>query len=409
MQPGQHARTPRDPRLDFFRGMAMLIIFIAHVPGNLWTSYIPARFGWSDATEMFVFCSGFAAAIAFGGTFVKAGFGYGTARIVFRTWQIYLAHVGMFFFIAAIVAAGTALLDTRDYVAQLNLTWFFENTLDGMFGLFTLTYVPNYFDILPMYIGALVLVPVAMFLSRIHPLAPLGASFTLYWLNFVLGWGMPAELFKEGLSREWFFNPMAWQLLFFTGFSFAMGWLKPPPRSKALTWAALIFVLITIPMAHWPTAQDYDLMRWARNVVWDFRVKTDFGILRYIHFLALAYLALRIVDGREEKLLSKWAHPVMTVGRNSLPIFLLSMGLARIGGMILDLAGRNGLTWALVNLGGMACLIAFAYWCTMLKKQPWRRRMHRATADPAHQSPSDAPAPRKTSVRGDAAQFARAE
>ena len=36
----------RDPRLDFFRGIAMLIIFVAHVPSNLWTLYIPARFGW---------------------------------------------------------------------------------------------------------------------------------------------------------------------------------------------------------------------------------------------------------------------------------------------------------------------------------------------------------------------------
>ena len=68
----------RDPRLDFFRGVAMLIIFIAHTPANLWNSFIPARFGWSDATEMFVFCSGFAAAIAFGGTFIKSSFWYGT-------------------------------------------------------------------------------------------------------------------------------------------------------------------------------------------------------------------------------------------------------------------------------------------------------------------------------------------
>src|SRR3546814_19245199 len=48
----------RSPRRDFFRGVAMLIIFVAHVPDNPWAGFIPARFGWSDATEMFVFCSG---------------------------------------------------------------------------------------------------------------------------------------------------------------------------------------------------------------------------------------------------------------------------------------------------------------------------------------------------------------
>jgi len=47
----------------------MFIIFIAHVPGNSWTLWIPARFGFSDATEIFVFCSGMASAIAFGRVF----------------------------------------------------------------------------------------------------------------------------------------------------------------------------------------------------------------------------------------------------------------------------------------------------------------------------------------------------
>jgi hypothetical protein len=78
----------RDPRLDVFRGLAMFIIFIAHLPGNPWNAYIPARFGPSDATEMFVFCSGFASAIAFGGTFNRDGFGVGTLRVLHRCWQI---------------------------------------------------------------------------------------------------------------------------------------------------------------------------------------------------------------------------------------------------------------------------------------------------------------------------------
>ncbi|MEM9096562.1 MAG: OpgC domain-containing protein, partial [Pseudomonadota bacterium] len=53
-------KKPRDLRLDFFRGLAMFIILLAHTPGNTWTLWIPARFGFSDATEIFVFCSGMA-------------------------------------------------------------------------------------------------------------------------------------------------------------------------------------------------------------------------------------------------------------------------------------------------------------------------------------------------------------
>lgn len=360
----------RDPRLDFFRGVAMLIIFIAHVPDNLWNEYIPARFGWSDATEMFVFCSGFAAAIAFGGTFVKASFSYGTARIGYRVWQIYAAHLGMFFFIAALVVVGTRLLG-NDYVEQLNLHWFIENPMDGLIGLFTLSYVPNYFDILPMYIGALVLVPVVMALSRVHPWAGLTFCAALYTANWLYGWGVPAEPFSD---REWFFNPMAWQLLFFTGFGLSMGWVSPPPISRPLLWLAGGFVVLTIPAAHWGTAQNFDTLRALREAIWVWQDKTDFGLLRYLHFLALAYLAIALVKGREHLLLADWARPLITVGRNSLPIFLLSMGLARIAGMVLDVVDRTPLTLMAVNLGGLSILIGFAYWCTFLKRQPWRRR-----------------------------------
>jgi len=73
------AKRVRDLRLDFFRGIAMFIILFAHTPGNFITSWIPARWGFSDATEIFVFCSGMASAIAFGATFDRAGVLLGTA------------------------------------------------------------------------------------------------------------------------------------------------------------------------------------------------------------------------------------------------------------------------------------------------------------------------------------------
>ena len=73
-------KRPRDLRLDFFRGLGMFIIFIAHVPNNSWNDWIPARFGASDATEIFVFCSGMASAIAFGSVFRDRSFLLGTSR-----------------------------------------------------------------------------------------------------------------------------------------------------------------------------------------------------------------------------------------------------------------------------------------------------------------------------------------
>ena len=60
--PTPTAARQRDPRLDFYRGIAMFIILVAHIPTNAWANWIPARFGFSDATEIFVFCSGMASA-----------------------------------------------------------------------------------------------------------------------------------------------------------------------------------------------------------------------------------------------------------------------------------------------------------------------------------------------------------
>ena len=88
-------KPPRDLRLDFFRGVAMFIILLAHTPGNTWTLWIPARFGFSDATEIFVFCSGMASAFAFGSVFLKKSWFLGAARIMFRVWQVYWAHIGV--------------------------------------------------------------------------------------------------------------------------------------------------------------------------------------------------------------------------------------------------------------------------------------------------------------------------
>lgn len=399
-------RAPRDPRLDFFRGIAMLIIFIAHVPGNLWANYIPARFGWSDATEMFVFCSGFAAALAFGSTFHKASFAYGTMRIGFRVWQIYAAHIAMFIFIATLVFAATQWFgDTGDYVNQLNLGWFFENPGRGLLGLFTLTYVPNYFDILPMYIGALIMVPMVMALARLHPIAAMAFVALVYASVHVFGLMLPAH--PDHAELRWFFNPLAWQLLFFTGFSFAMGWLPTPRISKPWVIAATVFVVVSIPAAHWDFAQDYAVLRWVREVIWGLQEKTDFGLLRYLHFLALAYIAIAIVNPRIAALRGDWARPIITVGQNSLAVFLLSMGLARVAGMALDQIGRSTLSAALVNMAGLSIIVGFAYWCTMLKKQPWRKLA--AEHDAARAAPAPARPSAQTTARGDGAYPAPAE
>ncbi|RMC35439.1 OpgC family protein [Paracoccus alkanivorans] len=374
------AKPARDPRLDFFRGVGMYIILIAHISGNPWTLWIPARFGFSDATEIFVFCSGMASAIAFGSIFRKAGWMMGTLRIMHRVWQVYWAHIGVFVtgLFAMLVLNMTGWFE-KDYVGSLNLYPFLNNPGPNTVGLMTLTYVPNYFDILPMYLVILAMLPLVMALARVHPFAAIGFCAALWLVTSVTGFGFPAEYwFENSSTRQWFFNPFAWQLIFFTGFAFMAGWLPAPPVNRVLILLALIVVLMTIPFAWFRIYREYDFIREWRGD-WSFLfTKTDFGILRYIHFLSLAYLAW-LAAGPDGSRLSggRWWNAMVgvirKVGQQSLAVFMTSMILARLLGVLFDVFGRSMLNAAVVNLLGAAIITGVAYFVAYLKRQPWRQ------------------------------------
>src|ERR671923_1839563 len=74
-------RPPRDLRIDFFRGLALICIFIDHVPGNRLAHLTLQNFGFSDAAEVFVLLAGFSAALAYGSTFQRDGWAAGLSRI----------------------------------------------------------------------------------------------------------------------------------------------------------------------------------------------------------------------------------------------------------------------------------------------------------------------------------------
>ena len=379
--PSIASTTMREARLDFFRGIAMFIIFIAHQPLNPWNDWIPARFGPSDATEMFVFCSGFASAIAFGGSFRRHGFAVGSLRILHRCWQVYWSHLGLFIVVAASAVVGSRLSGGIDYVEALYLQHFFAEPRQGLVGLVTLTYVPNYFDILPMYIVVLAMVPVVMALALIGPALALAAVALLYVAQWHLGWDLPAEWWSD---RPWFFDPFGWQLIFFTGFAFGCGWLPEPPRDRRLFWAALLFVVAMIPLNWQPLWSRWEWLDQFSLLFVPFKDKTHFGILRYVHFLALAYVALWVVNPIRDRLASRWASPIILVGQQALAVFLWSMAIAFVIGMVLDEVGRTWLTIAGANLGGFGTLVLVAALARYVRAQPWRQKEGRGRHAHAH-------------------------
>ncbi|MBV9077438.1 MAG: OpgC domain-containing protein [Methylobacteriaceae bacterium] len=394
--PSRAARAARDPRLDLFRGLGMFIILFAHIPNNAFADWIPARFGFSDATEIFVFCSGMASALAFGRVFDRAGLALGAARIAHRIWQVYWAHIAVFLAIVAALAFADEATGAMRYVRhELNLGPFLDDPARRILGLLTLTYVPNYFDILPMYLGILALVPIAMAAERRGGPALAGALCLGLWVLAALGaLELPAETWGPG--RAWFFNPFSWQLVFFLGFGFVRGWLRPPPADRRLVALAAAGLALAAPFScqyGWSCYAAWGTVPWlgeAHDWLAPANGKTHLGILRVGHFLCLAYLSyLAAGPGGSRLRRMPGVEIVSLVGRQTLAVFLAGLWLAQVLGVVLDVVGRNAVTVALANLGGCALLVLVAALVEWFKGSPWAVRgpaRARAPADDAEVS-----------------------
>jgi hypothetical protein len=364
-------RRPRDPRLDFFRGLAMLIIFVAHVPANSWTLFIPARFGFSSAAEMFVFCSGYASALAFGAIFIQRGWRAGTVRILRRIWQLYWAHLGLFLSLVLVALAAAYFgIGARGAVADLNLRAFAGDRWSTIARLMTLSYVPDLLNILPMYVVLLALVPLAMALAKITPWLVVAASVGLWGLVQTTGLNLPSGIAP---GRAWFFDPFAWQLMFFTGFAFASGWLpRPRLNQPVLLSISVAVVIFSVPINFWAFTDHVPQLLAIRDWLTPDGIvaTTRLDALRYVHFLCLAYVALSLADRWPCAFGSSALAWVLLIGRQALPAFLSSVVAGCIAGTVLDVAGRGPLAAAAVNLTGFGvifCVARAAVWLKLAK------------------------------------------
>jgi len=371
-------KKPRDIRLDFFRGLCLFIIFVAHVFGNAWAQWIPARFGFSDATEIFVFCSGMASAIAFGSIFLNRGLLLGSARILFRMWQVYWAHIAVFLVSMVLVVTADEWLATEGHFLEvLKMDALFDGRAQqALIGLTTLRFVPPFFDILPMYLVILGMVPVVMALHRLGGRVLVAA--------FVLGVWLVASFGVLDLSRlpwgteVWYFNPFSWQLVFFTGFAFMRGWLPAPMPDKRLIWTAVAVVAISLPLEWQPALKAFPALYEAREGIGALIDKTHVGPLRFLHFMALAYLSYLAVGEGGRLLRGPIVWLICKVGEQSLAVFVSGLVLSFAATIFLDAAGRTYLTVPFANLAGMAMLVAIAFAVSWFKSAPWAKPVERS-------------------------------
>ena len=208
----------RELRLDLFRGMALWLIFVDHLPANILTWFTIRNYGFSDATEIFIFISGYTAAFVYGRAMLQAGFVVATARIMRRVWQIYVAHVFLFTIFLAEISYVATRFENPLYSEEMGIMDFLKQPDVTIVQALLLRFRPVNMDVLPLYIVLMLFLPIILWLMKWRPDVSLGLSVLVYALTWQFDWYLTA--YPSGF---WIFNPFAWQLLFVFGAWCALG------------------------------------------------------------------------------------------------------------------------------------------------------------------------------------------
>jgi hypothetical protein len=371
--PALPVRSVRDPRLDVFRGICLVMIFINHVPGTVFESFTARNFGFSDAAEGFVLMSGIAAGLAYSADFRDRSMRLwtGLARVWRRVWTLYLVHITTTFAALAIAAAVALWLNNAEVLFENQMKWVWLDPLRTLVGLVMLTHQFGYVNILPLYLTLLAVTPVLLFVAWRAPLWLLAAS-VLVWLVAGLYHLGPPNFPTQGV---WFFNPLTWQLIFIigllTGVALKDGRRFVPVRRwlQVATGAFLVYAAfsVQIPAVSKATGHTLWLAKETFHLPWNITVfdKTYVTVPRLLHILALAYFLSSFAFIR--RACAHWlAAPFELLGRQALPVFALGSVLCIGLQGVKHVTGENILAdMAILSVGlGLQFALAAArqYW-----------------------------------------------
>jgi hypothetical protein len=362
------ARGERDLRLDFFRGLALWFIFLDHIPDNAASWLTLRNYGFSDAAEAFVFISGYSAAVAYSGVLARRGWLLASATIMRRVWQLYVAHIMLFVAFTAQIAWVALHTEHGYFLEQMNLLGFVDDPTRVIVETALLRFRPVNLDVLPLYIVLLATFPLGLPLARTAPWFVLAGSVVVYALSRRHGWNLPG--YPEG--KVWFFDPFAWQLLFYCGVACAV-----QPRlgerlgafSRLLAPVAALYVVLAAGVAlSWQFHALSGLVPdWLGRYLYPID-KTTLDPLRLAHFLALAYLVRQFVPAEARFLRGRLAAPARRCGEHSLTVFCIGTFLSFSAHAALNATERPVWAEVLASIAGIAVMVGAAHVAAWYKR-----------------------------------------
>ncbi|HWB21103.1 MAG TPA: OpgC domain-containing protein, partial [Phycisphaerales bacterium] len=212
----------RDLRIDFLRGIVLLLIVLDHgrdnpvhkmfADGSKSITAIVTCWGYCDAAHAFIFLSGLVCGMVYWRLMLRQGAPAAVKKAFKRVGQLYAMHLTTLAVCAGIVflAHASGKLDP----VKVGMGPFVTEPVKAGVNALMLTYTPWLMDILKMYIILLLMLPVMLMVYRWRRWVAIGLSCAMYVFAQRCS-DVVLPVYPQG--QQWFWNPLAWQLLFFGG------------------------------------------------------------------------------------------------------------------------------------------------------------------------------------------------
>ena len=392
-------RRARDPRIDAFRGLALIMIIIDHMPGNPWEHLTIRNIGFSDAAEAFFIMSGIAAGIAYSPAIGRWMSGElrlwdAMAPLWRRAWQLYIVHIVLTVAAIGLYAWAADTFMRSEFRVMHNLALLYDQTGAAMAGLVTLGYQIGYVNILPSYTVLLLAGPALIAAVLYAPRTTLAVA-GAFWLY---AGATRLTIPNHPGGGGWFFNPLTWQFIFVIGLAIGVRHRKDERlvrTSPILFKLALGLLLFIFAWRYVPGLGSFMNHKMAQlgglglpsNITT--HNKSMLALPRLVHILALVYV-LSCLPVVTRICAHRYAAPLRLMGSHGLLVFGLGTILALAGQIMMDIEPTvTALPWTL-PLAAIAVCYAAALLAEAARKQP----------QPKQPAPTKAEAPRAEVITG---------
>ncbi len=285
----------------------------------------------------------------------------GTALLMRRVWQLYVAYILLFVFYAATIGYLAQNYDHSHLLDEFNVAGLIEQPVAALMQGLMLKFKPLNLDVLPLYIVLMAgFAPLLMLMMR-APDAAMALAISVYFLARHFSWNFPAYP-----SGGWYFNPFTWQLLFTMGAWAALGGAA---RVRVLTRTRIIFIAsvafaifaLLITIADHLSLSTSLLPPGTLGLL---NEKTNLAPYRILHFMALAVIVVRFIPQDWQGLRSNLLRPVLVCGQRSLEVFCIGIFLSFVGHFILEMCSDHLIAQIGVSIFSVVLMTAIAFYRT---------------------------------------------